>query len=557
MLVYGGRSRRVSTATALEELEARLDRLASTDLLEGTRRLLIDAGALAQGLLDESFSARGCDDDGPLEQAVSSALIALAGLLRDSWHARLLDVAPPRRLLQALARHDLPLTHTRREAEGFAFYAVYPEMYLVAAERLRERVDDPFVVIGIRTIGTALGAMVAAALRAPLVTVRPVGDPSRRELRLGNSLARLASRAGPRTRFALVDEGPGLSGSSFGCLADHLESARIASSRIHFFPSHAGAPGPSASAGHRQRWTHANRHIASFEEVILPRLARALRPDAELRDLSGGRWRACRPGAESAPCWPQGERRKFLFLRAKSPRFARFAGLDASGETRLELARRLSAAGFAPPVHGLSHGFLTETWIDAPVPQRVEPQHLARYLRFRRDALPPVEPGASVVELATMIRRNLSLALGRDVVLDHAWDLDRIARNRSPIRIDGRLHRREWLACGSTLFKADAVDHHCGHDLIGGQDVAWDLAGAEIELGLLPAAADMLAAALDRKDPELRSFHRLAYLAFHLGTSTLAAASCSGIDARRNQDEVQRYLAAARAELDRGSQRRP
>src|ERR671921_253291 len=108
-------------------------------------------------------------------------------------------------------------------------------------------------VIGIRSIGTGLAAMVATGLRAPApVTVRPVGHPFRRELALSPELA-AALRAEREARFAVVDEGPGLSGSSFGAVADFLEDQRVTPGRICFFPSHIGDLGPQASPRHRAR----------------------------------------------------------------------------------------------------------------------------------------------------------------------------------------------------------------------------------------------------------------------------------------------------------------
>jgi hypothetical protein len=33
-------------------------------------------------------------------------------------------------------------------------------------------------------------------------------------------------------------------------------------------------------------------------------------------------------------------------------------------------------------------------------------------------------------------------------------------------------------------LKTDALHHHAGHDLVGCQDVAWDIVGVTVELGL-------------------------------------------------------------------------
>ncbi len=76
---------------------------------------------------------------------------------------------------------DAPETVQLKTPEGFAFYAVYPEAYIEAARRLR--LSAPPRVIGIRSIGTTLGSVVAAALDAePPGTVRPFGDPFARRV---------------------------------------------------------------------------------------------------------------------------------------------------------------------------------------------------------------------------------------------------------------------------------------------------------------------------------------------------------------------------------------
>src|SRR5918997_207785 len=62
---------------------------------------------------------------------------------------------------------------------GIAHYAVYPEAYAKAARTLR--IKGRPCVIGIRSIGTSLGAIVAVALGVPtFFTLRPFGDPAPR-----------------------------------------------------------------------------------------------------------------------------------------------------------------------------------------------------------------------------------------------------------------------------------------------------------------------------------------------------------------------------------------
>ena len=114
------------------------------------------------------------------------------------------------------------------------------------------------------------------------------------------------------------------------------------------------------------------------------------------------------------------------------------------------------------------------------------------------------------------------------------------------IRTDNRLDRHEWLRLSSgRLLKTDALDHHSAHDLIGCQDMTWDIAGATIEFGLDGREADALVAGTERAsarhvDRELLEFYRTAYLAFRLGQASLAAQTCASGAA-----EIMRLRAAA------------
>ena len=132
---------------------------------------------------------------------------------------------------QPLGRWQLPEEIVVRPAEGFAWYAVYPEMYSAAARRfVHERRPVECVVIGIRSIGTTLSTVVehelrAHGIRAVSLTVRPRGHPFDRTLVLSEELERML-RARSRDHFLIVDEGPGLSGSSFISVAETTRRTR-------------------------------------------------------------------------------------------------------------------------------------------------------------------------------------------------------------------------------------------------------------------------------------------------------------------------------------------
>jgi hypothetical protein len=75
------------------------------------------------------------------------------------------------------------------------------------------------------------------------------------------------------------------------------------------------------------------------------------------------------------------------------------------------------------------------------------------------------------------------------------------------------------------------VDHHCGHDLIGCQDMAWDVAGAIVEFAIDEDQAGRLIDSAERAsgrrvNPALLEFYRVAYCCFRLGQARLSADLC-------------------------------
>jgi hypothetical protein len=581
MLVFGDRERRCDPRAAIEELSRAVDAIAESGgraagalarhgALAGA---LVDASELAQGLADAACAP---DSDGPeartaVGDAAMRVLAALAEALARSWDGGPIgDLAPVRAAVAALSAMNLPASIELRTAEGHAYYALYPEAYLEAARAAVAAEPGPRRVIGIRSIGAGLAAIVARACDAPLpATVRPRGDPQRRRVTVAPELAREWAGA----TVAIVDEGPGLSGSSFGAVIDAALAAGVPEARIEIYPGHTGEPGPVAPAEERARWRRLQRRV---EPGIPARVAeRALRDlvgplEGPIEDVSAGAWRAHRFASPEA--WPPVvayQERCKLLVRAGGARWlARFAGIGRAGEHALARTRALADAGFGPEVAGLGHGFLVERWLDDAAPLDADAsadadggfprdrlvEHVGRYLCFRRDAFPAdASRGASPARLLEMMRRNASLAPSGAIVPAPGGALDRwrpaaLATRARPIEVDAKLHRWEWLVHGGRLVKTDGVDHHAGHDLIGCQDVAWDVAGAIVELALSPAEARRL---VDRVgvDRELLAFLHAAYLAFQLGRHAMAIDVATPDDAVRLRDMAARYEGLLRATL--------
>ena len=383
-------------------------------------------------------------------------------------------------------------------------------------------------VVGIRSIGSALAPLVAAGLgAAAAVTLRPIGHPFARRVTAGPLLA--AWLAADQQPVAVVDEGPGLSGSSFAAVAQWLTAQGVAPQRIHFFPSHAGGPGDKASTAVRQLWAGTPCHVASFDDTILnsPRfqgaLERLVGPLANIPQPVSGRDRF-------APL-------TFRVSAGGADWLLRFAGLGESGPRKLAISRRLAAEGFAPPVAGLCFGFLVERALpgrplrDAPVPPAALMARLAAYLGLRACSFPAPTGGASPAQLAEMTNINVAEGLGARAAAALAPRLTALSRWPGLIvRVvtDNHLHSDSWLVLeDGRLIKTEAADHAFGHDLIGCQPIAWDVAGAAIEFGLDAERTGQLAAAVARcagQAVETRLVEALwpCYLAFQLGRATIA-----------------------------------
>ena len=584
MIVYGDLTREEGTEAKLERIGSGLEALEG--MAPGIERhaeivaLLVEAGELEQGLLDHQLELLGRERPTPVAQVSADLTRGIAEALLWSyrfagqvpaWEGRratpsLVGVGSAQRALRKLGSARIPDEIGVVVPEGYALYGVYPETYLCAAEKLREEWPGTLRVIGIRSIGTSLAAVVAAAGKGETsASVRPGGHPFARTLSIGvrmtGKLLVAADATGTRRPlFAIVDEGPGLSGSSFGAMADWLEEHGVSPEQIVFVPSHRGPLGPHASERHRQRWETARKYVVEFEELFLgPGAAWPLErwfqdltgaAEGPLEDVRAGRWRERLFPKKSGrpPAHLQQERRKYLLNAGGKTWLLKFAGLGRYGRDKLELASELEKGGFIPPVAGLRHGFLVGRWLEDARPLPLVPDldrealldRVARYISFRSRRLPG-GVGASPEKLLEMATFNVEQALGKEAAQPlEAWrerlpELSSLAR---PALTDNRMHAWEWLVTpDGRIWKTDALDHHASNDLVGAQDPAWDLAGAIVELELSDEERARLLEQVERsrrvKTPtdQLR-FYIQAYLAFQLGYYTLAVQAVEGIDAK-------------------------
>jgi hypothetical protein len=345
MLVFGDCIEPTAPLASLDALEGkrsswtRMETAAHADVISA----FVLASEHVQGILDAEFSAASEDIDSPARSSATRLMMTMARCVQWSWEGRC-GANPFGEMQSAIAElRALPLPHRVpcKRAEGFAFYSLYPESYLQAAAGLAT--SERWRVVGIRSIGTGLAALVSAGLGAgPPILVRPVGENAQRRLALSPAIAK-ALIEDSVDRFAIVDEGPGLSGGSFGCVADYLEQHGIACERIGFFPSHPGDLGILASEVHRRRWRTVNRYYIGFDQLTRPSDGRSLCAmicdpigvaQKPLIDVSAGNWRAHRFADPNN--WPAvnmtEERRKYLLYSEDGPYLLSSEGWGTMGQ---------------------------------------------------------------------------------------------------------------------------------------------------------------------------------------------------------------------------------
>jgi hypothetical protein len=591
MIVYGDPSYEADLHALAAELRHHASIAKSLpdgwDRLSTTRNLLVRAGQLEQALEDAAPSHAALSS---VRHATDLAAKAFASDL-DSIHgqsnpAQDLRAPDPIRQLTDLLddiRSTPDVALNVKVPEGFAFYTLYPEQYCAAATQWCDQHAQSIaaarvLVVGVRSIGTSLSALVAALLAsrgfdASRLTVRPTGHPFDRR-------ATLPDDVGPSrfTHALVVDEGPGISGSSMAAVAQACEDdAHVPPDHLAFLPGHAHEPGHAASATVRERWNRTKRYVVPLADLrwgdrALPDLLAATTerllgsPVTGVEDLSAGQWRRrVYPFDHEFPtvCAPF-ERTKYLITTAAGSLFWKFAGLTGHAEHDFARLTSLAQNGWTPPPLAIEHGFLATRWTPMNGPLTTDDASdagvsnaLARYvIDAAGPPLSPDEQRQSLARLRDMLHWNARESLG-DAAADRAnkWSDWMAARPHShPVARygDGRLAPHEWLSApDGRPIKTDCTGHDRDHTIVGPQPVAWDVAGALVEWQLdslpLPASAPL--------DPAEVPFYRAAYAAFRFGQCTL----CASFLAPGDPDRVRLLDAAARyrAELERSLAQAP
>jgi hypothetical protein len=459
LFVFRKAREQLSTQTLLEDLRN------TTDAADA----LVRAGELETGLAD----------------ADSDATAAMAAIV-DS-HAEALCQAGPGQ--SAMLKMALPETILCGHTEGFSFYGLHPLDFADLADAIHTKLPPAVAIIGIRSAGAVLSAVVKAVLqshgkKADRITVRPRGEPYQRIASFtAAQLAWIQQRR--NADFLIVDEGPGFSGSTFLSVAAALSSAGVPHTQIALMGSR-----PFDSIQRNAQWRTFN-------------IAYGRRGPADAKTCIGnGYWRQhLYPELSHWPaCWTEMERAKHL--SADGECFLKFEGFGRYGERARQQATILAEEKFSPRCNEFDSGYARYDFVKArPLrPEDASPAllaHIARYCAFRAQSLPAPAATVDTRSLSNMLQRNLALC-NNGAIPESYWngqsatkaDATSIPVER-PVYADCCMRPHEWLQTpAGQILKTDAVGHAEGHLLPGPVDIAWDLAGAILEWRLNPAQTD-------------------------------------------------------------------
>lgn len=476
-----------------------------------TLDLLLRAGELECALADvDSVHLKVAEK---ITSAIAHALVAnhpieaqeLAEILRTIELDATVQVAPP---------------------EGFAYYSLHP---LDFADLIRStRVPSRFAaVIGIRSIGTTLSAVVEAALagehvQSQRITLRPSGHPYNRETSFSESQKRwISAMRSRRAMFYVVDEGPGLSGSSFLSVGDALLAAGVEQDAIVFLGSRHPDPSALTARDAVVRWPAFHADFTK-PTVHLPKDAK--------RYVAGGIWRSLVFSAETdwPASWLQMERLKFI--SEDHDVLYKFEGFGRFGAEVNRRAVAVAEGGFGPYPKQREEGFGVYPWLRGQTPWAEDARvpvlkRAADYCAFRVRSFGVTD--VSNQELENMLRFNVQEEFGAHVSPDCRLAVEH------PVVCDGRMLPHKWIDTGGALMKVDSASHGDDHFFPGPTDIAWDVAGTIVEwqLGLDGSSALIERYRRQSGDHDIdRRLHPylLAYSVFRTAYSRMAAATMRG-----------------------------
>ena len=567
MLVYGDPQFEITLGEAVRLACQQIDKTSINSVGE-LRTLLIQLGQLEQGISDTEHCAHARKTVERATDLAAEAFCSAYGRENSSIPAvdSPITLSNLKLLLSSIEPCETPLTI--KIPEGFAFYAVYPEQYCLATIAWHQKQSSPagnrVLVIGLRSIGTSLSAVVTATLKllnyeVQRITVRPSGPPFEREVEFSVQTD---------AQFALVvDEGPGISGSSMAIVAETLCGCGFSLEKIIFFPGHTNLPTAPQREMTRQIWNSVSRYVTDISEVSWNRKTlqeRLAKNSSELtnaevisiKDLGKGLWRehVFKDNSNWPAVFPSLDRAKFLVETANRSRILwKFYGLCFAEGFHIPMAEQTSAEmnnlaqhSLIPAPLACVDGFVAMHWKEdqrltkADVENDAIFQEVVRYIvNASGPVLSDSENNAALTRIRKILYWNTAKAIDTNLAqrLNDWAEWIRVPAG-FPRYGDGRMAMYEWVQTSAgMILKTNGVMHHCDHMYVGIQPIHWDIAGVIVEWDLNSLRKGRLISLIRRFiskcTPEQIEFYCCAYAAFRLGICVLAAEAASILEKQR------------------------
>lgn len=458
--------------------------------------------------------------------------------------SREIDPVRLARRSEALGRalDGLPVGHRRavvRLPACFQRFDLRPADVLTLARRFTAQgtaQDVALLVVGVRTSGSYLAPLCAAALRAlgrrrvGVLTARPGQRlwPDERA-----RVARLASAGG----VALVVDDPPVSGASVDAVARQLERAGLAPDSITLLLPAFGSAVPPAA-------------LRRYAAVVLPAREWSVAADLESAAVRRALNAHLGPHSEALAverrALPSAAPERDHFRRRFRVRIRDGGGEPAEREVLVEgvglgylgahrIASQVLVERYSAGVLGFGDGLLYREWL--PDAQRIEevppPEEdalanaIAAYATDRRRALPV--PADLSLRLAgeqpawEVGSRIVSQAFGRGGPLARVLLTDRAVKRvlavRTPSVVDGNTDLRHWFRRNGSA--ADVVKPDVGEDRFSNLcppcfDAAFDLAGVTARAGSSSLAAKLRRAFAELDGEAIGAERWLLYELIHL-----------------------------------------
>ncbi|HWE10033.1 MAG TPA: hypothetical protein VG325_11800 [Solirubrobacteraceae bacterium] len=356
--------------------------------------------------------------------------------------------------------------------------------------RRGEAPGRPLLVVGVRTSGSYLAPVIAAALRGGghasvrVLTIRP-GRP----LHAGErAVIREVTRAGGQV---LLTDDPPVSGGSLLKAAVALERLGVNPTSIVLLLALQGATPPPSLSSHDGVFLLA--HEWSVRRQLRPEMVRS-----QLAELLAGELEVDMVSELPLPerVNPRGHRRALFSVHGRAPSgdaprdlsvLVTGTGVGYLGAHQLGVARALD--GFVPRVLGLRDGLLYQEWV-APERQPADEDELARAaaayvatrrrrLRLERDPTTAMAGQRPVWEVAGLV---LGAAFGRAAPVARVMLVDpavrRLLHVAHPSVIDGSMAPDQWRVDGDGRpLKFGFSDRTYWNLGLNCSDAVFDLAG--------------------------------------------------------------------------------